>query len=314
MQLVREGADPLYQQIAARLRYEIVTGQRAGGDRLPSLRGAAEDWGVNLHTVRRAYQELARAGLVRIGNAGARVTQLGPSGNHEGDDLSALVKEFAIQVQERFAVAPSDLARMFEGLGLERSSSRYSCSLIECSTALSRGLAEEVSSHYDVQVDPKDISDDNALEDGPIVGTYSHAEELRARLAGHNAELHLVRIRPRRTLLAGLSAEVAAGRLRNVIVVDRLPGSAHDLATDFQSHLGPSVSIEIRILSDPLLTFPQSASGTRVVASPQTWDRLTPELRLRPDVLELRYEIEPNDLERLARSLDWAVRPSAREH
>src|SRR5262245_14160510 len=55
---------PLYHQLAEAIRYRIATGEVKSGSILPPLRRAAEIWGVNIHTVRRAYAELARAGVV----------------------------------------------------------------------------------------------------------------------------------------------------------------------------------------------------------------------------------------------------------
>ena len=55
---------PLYHQLAETIRYRIATGEVKSGTVLPPLRQAAGIWGVNLHTVRRAYAELARMGVV----------------------------------------------------------------------------------------------------------------------------------------------------------------------------------------------------------------------------------------------------------
>ncbi len=57
------------------------------------------------------------------------------------------------------------------------------------------------------------------------------------------------------------------------------------------------------MLRDPMLGFPDESPGARVIASPQTWDELTPQLRARPDVELLEYEIEPGDVARLAKAL-----------
>ena len=54
---------PLYHQIAEALRYRIATGALVPGALLPPLREAAAQWGVNLHTVRRAYGELTEQGV-----------------------------------------------------------------------------------------------------------------------------------------------------------------------------------------------------------------------------------------------------------
>src|ERR1041385_6175358 len=55
---------PLYHQIAEAIRYRVATGAIRPGETLPPLREAAALWGANLHTIRRAYLELSRAGLV----------------------------------------------------------------------------------------------------------------------------------------------------------------------------------------------------------------------------------------------------------
>src|SRR5258705_3264223 len=56
---------PLYHQLAEAVRADVAAGTLAPGDLLPTLRAAADIWGVNLHTVRHAYRALAEAGLVR---------------------------------------------------------------------------------------------------------------------------------------------------------------------------------------------------------------------------------------------------------
>ena len=54
----------IYRQVAARLRDEIESGERAQGSRLPTIRGLAAELGLHRDTVALAYAELARDGLV----------------------------------------------------------------------------------------------------------------------------------------------------------------------------------------------------------------------------------------------------------
>lgn len=61
--LDRASPQPLYRQIAERLRGEIEAGRLAAGSRLPSIREQARSLGVNLVTVVAAYRELIRTGL-----------------------------------------------------------------------------------------------------------------------------------------------------------------------------------------------------------------------------------------------------------
>jgi len=77
---------PLYQQIAAHIRQQILDGALRPGDRLPSLRQMTRQWNCNTGTVQRAYQELARQGLVtsRPGQ-GTRVAGSAGTGSRPAD-------------------------------------------------------------------------------------------------------------------------------------------------------------------------------------------------------------------------------------
>lgn len=55
---------PIYQQIAEGVREAVAAGIYEPGDPLPSLRAMALEAKVNPNTVQRAYDELAREGLI----------------------------------------------------------------------------------------------------------------------------------------------------------------------------------------------------------------------------------------------------------
>jgi molybdate-binding protein/DNA-binding transcriptional regulator YhcF (GntR family) len=54
----------LYERISDAIRQDILQGKLKPGDRLPSVRQLAAEWGCTSGTVQRAYQELASQGLV----------------------------------------------------------------------------------------------------------------------------------------------------------------------------------------------------------------------------------------------------------
>jgi len=56
----------LWRQIANALEADVAAGTLAAGARLPGELALAARFGVNRHTVRRAVEELARAGLIRV--------------------------------------------------------------------------------------------------------------------------------------------------------------------------------------------------------------------------------------------------------
>jgi GntR family phosphonate transport system transcriptional regulator len=62
----REPGVALWRQIARTLEDEIATGMLAPGERLSTEAQMAQRFAVNRHTVRRALEEMQRAGLVRV--------------------------------------------------------------------------------------------------------------------------------------------------------------------------------------------------------------------------------------------------------
>lgn len=55
---------PLYEQIEEQIKNQILTGELAEGDALPSMRVLAKDLKISIITTKRAYEELERDGYI----------------------------------------------------------------------------------------------------------------------------------------------------------------------------------------------------------------------------------------------------------
>jgi len=74
----------LYQQIVDRLKREVGAGRLEPGAALPSFRQLAEDLLVSVITVKRAYEELEREGIIyRRQGLGTFVADRGPDRSRE---------------------------------------------------------------------------------------------------------------------------------------------------------------------------------------------------------------------------------------
>lgn len=81
MQTINSAGEPLYRQIARRLKAAIENGEQAPGKRLPASRVYARELGVSRATVESAYGELVAQGwLERKGQAGTFVSERLTSG------------------------------------------------------------------------------------------------------------------------------------------------------------------------------------------------------------------------------------------
>jgi len=57
-------SQPIYEQIFAQIKNNIISGRLKEGDALPSIRMLAKDLRISVITTKRAYDELERAGYI----------------------------------------------------------------------------------------------------------------------------------------------------------------------------------------------------------------------------------------------------------
>ena len=101
-------AGPLYQQIVDGLKREISEGRLAAGTPLPSFRQLAEKLMVSLITVKRAYEELEREGII------FRRQGLGTFVAENGDDRSRQIKARRAEELMRQAIREASEAGLKE--------------------------------------------------------------------------------------------------------------------------------------------------------------------------------------------------------
>lgn len=83
---------PIYMQLKNKIIEGIASKQLNPGDPLPSVRNLAQDLGINMHTVNKAYQLLKQDGIIHIHRQKGVV--INPDGMPEADDsYVTLLKE-----------------------------------------------------------------------------------------------------------------------------------------------------------------------------------------------------------------------------
>ena len=98
--------EPLYAQIAAQIRAEIVSGKLAPGEALPSIRALAKDLKLSVITTKRAYDELEAAGFLRT---------VAGKGCFVAEQNLDLIREGQAREMEAHLAAAAELGR---GLGV----------------------------------------------------------------------------------------------------------------------------------------------------------------------------------------------------
>ena len=59
-----QSREPIYEQIAAQIKKQVLTNELPAGEPLPSMRQLAKDLGVSVITTKRAYEELEKQGYI----------------------------------------------------------------------------------------------------------------------------------------------------------------------------------------------------------------------------------------------------------
>jgi len=66
--------DPIYEQIVKQIKAQIIGGELAEGEALPSIRKLAHELQISVITTKRAYEELEKEGLIdTVGGKGTFV-------------------------------------------------------------------------------------------------------------------------------------------------------------------------------------------------------------------------------------------------
>lgn len=102
-----KSGQPIYEQIVAQLREQILTGALEEDQALPSIRDLARDLRISVITTKRAYEELAAAGLI--------YTLPGKGSFVAARNEELLREEHLRQIEEHLSAA-LELARL-SGLG-----------------------------------------------------------------------------------------------------------------------------------------------------------------------------------------------------
>lgn len=112
------GAGTLYQQIVDGLKREVSEGRLPGGAALPSFRQLAEDLLVSVITVKRAYEELEREGIIyRRQGLGTFVAEAAPDRSRQvkGERAAALLRE-AVREAGEAGLTGSEIVRLLHSI------------------------------------------------------------------------------------------------------------------------------------------------------------------------------------------------------
>ena len=90
---------PIYMQIRDQVVLGIAGGELAPGEKLPTIRALAEQCGVNMMTVNKAYALLKQEGYITADRRGGTVVSGSPGGPALSGKYSAALKVIAAEAR-----------------------------------------------------------------------------------------------------------------------------------------------------------------------------------------------------------------------
>jgi GntR family transcriptional regulator len=301
---------PLYHQLAEALRAQVATGILAPGDYLPPLRQAAEEWGVNLHTVRHAYQELARSGLVRTTAPRGTVVVESAQATSANAEPEELIPRFTPEAREQQHVLTADEARRQPET--DTRAAPDVAYVIECSTSQALDLARQVEERWHVRAKPWSLERAGEPPAGNLVATYFHYNDIRSRWPRRLAQVQFASIHPDPALATRVRAIDHQEARTTVILCEREAEMARKVAGDLATVLPPpAFEIRTMVAINPATALHVAGRNQPVLFAPRVWGTLGQAERADPRALEVRYLFDRAELDVVGERFRWRPRVSA---
>jgi len=305
LRIDRGSTVPAYRQLADELRYRIATGDLTIGARLPTVAEGATLWGVNLHTVRHAYGQLAAEGMIDMQRGrGTTVIARVPVGATAPGGVSAFVDWVTARAAQDFGLAPADLADLITANRGAPTRARALC-VAECSEHQASHLAAQLETRWGIETTGWSLDWADEPPPGPFVATLFHYNDIRQRWPHRMKDAMFISIRPARALEETLKR---FGRRRGplrICLVERDESMARSMAADV-SVLLPSArySLTPLVVKGPpgKMTLPDDAL---YLFSPRLWADVPADLRDQANTAEVEYDIPTEEHARLAHHFGW---------
>jgi hypothetical protein len=265
---------------------------------------------VNLHTVRRAYRELAEEGLVQMQPPHpTRVVGAPGRDTARARELEGFLTRMQREAMERFRLSGPELSRYLRETPARSPRGTRAVHVVECSELQARDHAAEIESHWNIRALPWTFEAGEPPE-GTVVATYFHYNDIRRRWPHRLHRIDFAAIRPDPDLLPLLEA-ATPGRSRWITL--RL--------CEYEKTMGANIAADLSVMLPPDRyriqpvrveragdLFEAHLGRTPLLFSPRVWKDLTEEQRSDPRAFRVTYRFEPSALESLGEKHGWARR------
>ena len=188
---------PAHVQIEEQVKVALALGRLRPGDVLPSIRSVEDTLGIGRMLVRKAYQELQAAGLVRVIHGwGAVVTDQARANGHLPKKAEALMQRLLAELR-RDGVEPLTFSRFLHQRLQEEDARSPRILCVDSSDVLARELGRQIQQALGVHVRTAGVNKLRALarsltQDTQVLVDYYYLADVRAILKGRARRIYPV--------------------------------------------------------------------------------------------------------------------------
>ncbi len=308
----RSSPVPIYRQIASAVRWMISTGELRFGEQLTATREAGKLWGVNRHTVRQAYLELAEMGFVESRPPGRFVVTDNSRHKDECNDengasanrLHEFLDDCLKTAHSHHGLTPVQFSEAL----LQRSAIQSgTVVVVECNTTQVRDMSEQLKDSWEIHSTPFILGSSDILPEGQIVCSLFHYEDVRKLWPERLTDARFVPVSPD-PLLAGeaqaLLSTVAGETTTIGIMGDQSVEEAMNLSVDLQG-IFPESRYRHQQLSREQWLADKAPNKQLTLVGPRCWDSLSEEQQNLPNLLCIRYRMDTRDIEAIGQHFRW---------
>ena len=197
---------PVYRQLVDRIRSNIKSGVMVDGLQLPTVRDLSQQLGVALGTVKRAYDELAKEGLVQqVQGKGTFVSYRRIDPESRKERAMAAIDVMLDELEEmRFSMAETKIYLDLKLREREKYQENLKVALVECNPEVLAQVADQLRQIPGIDLFTYVIDEVRrypfrlAEEMDLVVTTMTHAEEVEELTGAANKVARIaLRLRPR---------------------------------------------------------------------------------------------------------------------
>lgn len=298
LSLVLDSTDPvpLYHQIVQAIRWRIGTGVLRAGDALPPIRSAAKDWGVHLHTVRRAYGILSEAGMLdsRPGagtTVGGHIPEAPPS--EPADELEVWVDGLVADAVRLHGLSP---VRLAEKIAERHASTRpHAAVVIECNDHQAHDIAGQIALRWDREITAWSLREPGSPPPGLLIGTRFHETEMRRRWPERSEDMHFVSLQVDPRVVRTLRRRVSERRPARLVLCEVDATTGREMSADLEDLTSlPPVEVTTE---QSTRAFARLGADEMLLVAPRRWGSVPEKVRGDPRVVEIRHVIPSDELD-----------------